>query len=148
MPPPPDDPKNNGFDYFFGYLSMWHAHNYYPDFLYRNSRKVPHANNEASRFDAHGMEVPDLGPYGDKDWPEPEKAKAAMISRLDADVGRILSALEELKIADNTLVIFSSDIAEQHNIADRHPETIEKMTRILNTARTNQTTWPLRGEYI
>ncbi|MHC4519252.1 MAG: sulfatase-like hydrolase/transferase, partial [Planctomycetota bacterium] len=43
-PPPPDDPKKNGFDYFFGYLSMWHAHNYYPDFLWKNGRKVPLRN--------------------------------------------------------------------------------------------------------
>ena len=32
-----------------------------------------------------------------------------MISRLDRDVGRILDLLEELKLAENTLVIFSSD---------------------------------------
>jgi uncharacterized sulfatase len=38
--PPPGDPAHNGFDYFFGYLSMVHAHNYYPEFLWRNERKV------------------------------------------------------------------------------------------------------------
>ncbi|MBA7478613.1 N-acetylgalactosamine-6-O-sulfatase [subsurface metagenome] len=55
------------------------------------------------------MEVPDLGIYKDKDWPEPEKGKAAMISRLDSDIGRILNRLKALGIDDNTLVIFSSD---------------------------------------
>ena len=39
-PPPPSDPHDNGFDYFFGYLSMWHAHNYYPEFLWKNGEKV------------------------------------------------------------------------------------------------------------
>lgn len=34
---------------------------------------------------------------------------AAMISSVDESVGRVLAALEELKLADNTLVIFSSD---------------------------------------
>ncbi len=34
---------------------------------------------------------------------------AAMIASLDESVGRVLSALEELNLADNTLVIFSSD---------------------------------------
>ena len=29
-PPPPDDPQKKGFDYFYGYLNMWHAHNFYP----------------------------------------------------------------------------------------------------------------------
>jgi len=32
-----------------------------------------------------------------------------MISRLDADVGRLLAKLKELKIDDNTIVFFSSD---------------------------------------
>jgi arylsulfatase A-like enzyme len=35
-----DDPRRNGFDYFFGYLNSWHAHNFYPEFLYRNGEKV------------------------------------------------------------------------------------------------------------
>ncbi len=39
-PTPVDDPQRNGFDYFFGYLNSWHAHNYYPEFLYRNGEKV------------------------------------------------------------------------------------------------------------
>jgi arylsulfatase A-like enzyme len=39
-PPPVDDPARNGFDYFFGYVNMFHAHNFYPEFLYRNGEKV------------------------------------------------------------------------------------------------------------
>ena len=35
-PPAPDDPKRNGFDHAYGYINMWHAHNFYPEFLYRN----------------------------------------------------------------------------------------------------------------
>jgi arylsulfatase A-like enzyme len=166
-PPPPQDPHRNGFDHFFGYLSMWHAHNYYPDFLWKNGEKVPlrnvvqhpekhykagqeslvglasekvdyssdlftedaldfigrqdgpfflflsytipHANNEAKQFGSHGMEVPDYGIYKDRDWPEPEKGKAAMITRLDGDIGRIFRRLKERGIDENTLVMFSSD---------------------------------------
>ena len=57
----------------------------------------------------HGMEVPDLGIYSNEDWPEVEKAKAAMISLLDADIGRIVKKLKETGIDENTLVIFTSD---------------------------------------
>ena len=39
-PPPEDDPAKKGFDYFFGYLNMFHAHNLYPEYLYRNGEKV------------------------------------------------------------------------------------------------------------
>ena len=76
-----------------------------PFFLYL-AFTIPHANNEAGD---EGMEVPDYGEYASTDWPDPEKGKAAMISRMDADVGRLLALLKELEIDDNTLVIFSSD---------------------------------------
>jgi arylsulfatase A-like enzyme len=39
----------------------------------------------------------------------PVAAFAAMMEHMDEDVGRILDLLEELKIDDNTLVIFTSD---------------------------------------
>jgi arylsulfatase A-like enzyme len=151
-------PQQQGFDYSFGYLKHGHAHNYYPDHLWRNATKVelpnvlskdpaynnnvaekkvqyshdlfadealkfvhehkagpfflyltftiPHANNEAGD---EGMEVPDFGQYADRDWPEPEKGFAAMISRMDSDIGRLFALLKELKIDDNTLVVFTSD---------------------------------------
>jgi arylsulfatase A-like enzyme len=161
-PPPPGDPKRNGFDYFFGYLNMVHAHNYYPEFLWRNEDKVvlddnqlaarykdeqgwswrqgtyshdlfaeealrfvdvfrkepfflylaytiPHANNEGGRHIGNGMEVPDYDIYKDKDWPDPKKGHAAMISRMDRDIGTLLGKLKELGIDKNTLVMFSSD---------------------------------------
>lgn len=41
--------------------------------------------------------------------PEPHAAYAGMIDRMDTMVGRVLDLLEELKIAENTLVIFTSD---------------------------------------
>jgi arylsulfatase A-like enzyme len=43
------------------------------------------------------------------DWPPAQKAHAAMISRLDADIGRLLATLKTLRLDGNTLVIFSSD---------------------------------------
>ena len=152
-------PNKQGFDYFFGYLCQRHAHNYYPEFLFRNTERVslegnkvakprpdgagvavgraqyshdlcaaealafvernkdkpfflylaltiPHANNEAGN---RGMEVPSYGPYADVDWPEPQKGHAAMITRMDGDVGRLLSKLDELGLDERTLVLFTSD---------------------------------------
>lgn len=40
---------------------------------------------------------------------------AGMVSRMDSDVGRILDFLRELKIADNTLVIFTSDNGPEYD---------------------------------
>jgi arylsulfatase A-like enzyme len=150
-------PNRKGFDYFFGYLNQTHAHNYFPDYLWRNERKVqlsnevrpvnppggvatkrmqysddlftaealdfvsrnsrrpfflylaytiPHANNESK---PNGMEVPSHTPYVYKNWPEPQKGYAAMITRVDGDIGRLLARLKALGLDDKTLVLFSSD---------------------------------------
>jgi arylsulfatase A-like enzyme len=79
-----------------------------PFFLFW-SMIVPHANNERNGKLKNGAEVPDFGPYASKDWPEPDKGQAAMITRLDGYVGRMLTALREAGLAENTLVIFTSD---------------------------------------
>ncbi len=155
-------PRKQGFDYFYGYLCQRHAHNYYPEFLFRNEERVPltgntlgdrwkkrsdgagvavkrgqyshdlfaqealdfidrtkdrpfflylamttpHANNEAGK---KGMEVPSLEPYGETDWPAPQKGHAAMITRMDRDIGRLFAKLKALGIDENTIVFFSSD---------------------------------------
>jgi arylsulfatase A-like enzyme len=150
-------PTRKGFDHFFGYLNQYHAHNYYPDFLWRGEAKVPldnpqskvenvaekfnvyapdlfladalrflddnksrpfflyfattvpHANNEKTRATGEGNEVPSDAPYGAETWPPAEKNKAAMITRLDADVGRLLAKVRDLGLEKDTVVIFTSD---------------------------------------
>ena len=70
---------------------------------------IPHANNEGGRVTGDGMEIPSHGIYAEEDWPNPEKGFAAMISHMDADVGRLMALLKDLGIDDNTLVVFTSD---------------------------------------
>ncbi len=158
-------PRRHGFDYFFGYLNQNHAHNHFPDFLWRNEEKVslpnlvtpsgesgggyaaegilyaddlvadealkfvshnqdkpfflywspvlPHANNERARALGNGAHVPDYGPYAGTDWPAQDKGHAAMITRLDGYVGRLMDHLRLLGIETNTLVIFTSDNGPQ-----------------------------------
>ena len=98
-----------------------------PFFLYL-ALTIPHANNEAGGRDGGGdpgisqvsadlglhrerigMEVPEAGIYQDEDWPGPQKGTAAMITRMDTDIGRILDLLQSLGIDEQTLVFFSSD---------------------------------------
>ncbi|KAF0094876.1 MAG: sulfatase [Puniceicoccaceae bacterium 5H] len=67
---------------------------------------IPHANNEAGQ---NGLEVPDDAPYSDRDWPQVQRDYAAMVTRLDAQVGQLLDQLETSGLADRTLVIFTSD---------------------------------------
>jgi arylsulfatase A-like enzyme len=154
-------PRKQGFDEFYGFLNQHHAHNHYPDYLWRNETKeplpnvvtpvgahgggyatkmekfaddlfaeeclrfverhrdrpfflywsmvVPHANNERTAALGDGADVPDYGPYAENAWPKPDKGQAAMITRLDSYVGRMLAKLEELGLDKDTLVVFSSD---------------------------------------
>ena len=171
-------PLKQGFDYFYGYLNQVHAHNFYPEFLWRNQKKhllknvvkpvsdkpragfmggaatkrveyshdlftkealtwiktnkenpfflylpltIPHANNEGTRMFGDGAEVPDYGIYEKENWPKQDKGQAAMITRMDHDIGRLLDLLKELKIEENTLVMFTSDNGP-HNEAGHNPE--------------------------
>ncbi len=162
-----NDPNQKGFDDFYGYVDTYHAHNFYPEYLVHNGKRVklnnvtmdkykkdkvkysrgagvsiekneyapdlirkqmfefidknhskpfflyytpntPHANNEGRR-ENRGMEVPDFGPYADKKWPIQEKGFAKMILDIDNDIKNIRESLDKHGIANNTLIIFSSD---------------------------------------
>jgi arylsulfatase A-like enzyme len=81
-----------------------------PFFLYFAST-LPHANNESR---PNGMEIPDYGAYRDKPWPPSEKGQAAMISRLDSDVGRLLRELKKDGLEERTVVFFTSDNGPHH----------------------------------
>jgi arylsulfatase A-like enzyme len=68
------------------------------------------------------LQVPDLGAYAKEKWPENEKAFAAMITRMDASVGKVLDTLKDLKVDDNTLVLFSSDNGPHGEGAKHDPD--------------------------
>lgn len=69
-----------------------------PFFLYY-AITLPHATTQ----------INDQGIYKDKPWSEEEKNYAAMVTRLDSDVGRLLALLKELKLDEKTLVILAGD---------------------------------------
>jgi arylsulfatase A-like enzyme len=81
-----------------------------PFFLFL-SYTIPHANNEAEE---RGMEIDDLGEFAKSSWPPPERGFAAMLQRLDRDVGRLLDLLQTLGIDGDTIVFFTSDNGPHH----------------------------------
>jgi uncharacterized sulfatase len=89
-------------------LSWVEAHKQQPFFLYFAST-LPHANNESANEKGNGAEIPDHGIYSKEAWPDPDKGQAAMVTRLDRDVGRLLDRLRTLGLDRNTLVLFTSD---------------------------------------
>ena len=68
-------------------------------FLLYYSITLPHA----------ATQINDQGIYKDKPWSNEEKNYAAMVTRLDTDIGRILTLLKELKLDENTLVMVAGD---------------------------------------
>jgi arylsulfatase A-like enzyme len=76
-------------------------------FFFYGAFTLPHFASK--KEDVDGLTVPTTEPYSDKPWDERSKKYASMVHMLDRDVGRILDRLDELKIADNTLLIFTSD---------------------------------------
>lgn len=127
-------PNKQGFDFSFCYLDQRLAHEYYPDHLWRNFEKeelnkqyshdlftaealkfvVENKNNPFFLYIPytipHGKyQVPDNSLYADKPWNLTDKNYAAMISRMDADIGKLFSLLDSLGLDENTVVFFSSD---------------------------------------
>ena len=138
-------PENLGFDLWYGYYDQVHAHDYYPEYLVRNSKReeLPQNKNgqkgsythyliekETIKFienhkdqpffcyaawtPPHGDYViphddPNYLQYKDKSWSQKDKNYAGMISLLDQGVGRIVAKLDELGIAENTLLVYTSD---------------------------------------
>lgn len=64
----------------------------------------------------HGrFEIDDQGIYADKDWTEQEKNYAAMVTRIDSDLGALVDLLKQKGIDKNTLIIFSGDNGSSFN---------------------------------
>jgi arylsulfatase len=150
------DPAKQGIDYFFGYYCQAHAHNHYPQYVWRDGMKVELEGNDGTAtgkqytqdlFEAEALkfvrdrkdqpfflylpftvphlalQVPDDSlaeykgkfeetPYRGKAYQHhdtPRAAYAAMVTRMDRSIGRLMDLLKELKLEDNTLVMFSSD---------------------------------------
>jgi arylsulfatase A-like enzyme len=79
-----------------------------PFFLYL-AYTIPHANNELGAQTGNGMEVPSDIPYSDQPWPQPQRNHAAMITRMDRDIGSVMRLLKEVDVDRDTVVLFTSD---------------------------------------
>ncbi|MCX6618514.1 MAG: arylsulfatase [Acidobacteria bacterium] len=79
-----------------------------PFFLYL-AYTVPHADNELGAFQGNGIEVPSDEPYSNENWPQAERNFAALVTRMDRDIGTLMAALGDGGIDRNTLIVFSSD---------------------------------------
>ncbi len=75
---------------------------------------VPHValqvpDESLAEYDGAFPETPYRGERGYLPHPKPRAAYAAMITRMDREIGRIVATLDELGLTDRTVVFFSSD---------------------------------------
>ncbi len=141
-------PNHKGFDYSFGYLDQEHAHDYYTDHLFRNERSVPippktYSHDlftkealefiERERSKTFFLYLPYTIPhspfnppkdevyrqYANETWIERDKNYAAMITRMDRDIGKIMDLLKKLDLEKNTIVFFTSDNGGGANLLER-----------------------------
>ena len=131
----PGVPNRQGFDYSFGYLDHVHAHEYWTDHLFRNGERVeiPPKTYSHDLFAQEALDFvqrehdkpfflylaftiphakfnpPTDAPYSNEDWSPQDKNLAAMMTRMDNDIGRLMSLLKELNLENDTIVFFTSD---------------------------------------
>lgn len=87
-----------------------------PFFLYA-AYTLPHFSSLEE--DEDGLAVPSTDPYSDRDWEPKAKKYAAMVHRLDRDVGRIVAQIDALGLTSNTLIVFTSDNGGHATVAKR-----------------------------
>ncbi|QDU80530.1 Arylsulfatase [Polystyrenella longa] len=86
-------------------------------FFFYAAYTLPHFASKQE--DPDGLTVPSTDPYTDKDWETKSKKYAAMIHRLDRDVGRIMKLIDELGLREETLIIFTSDNGGNNIVPER-----------------------------
>ncbi len=69
--------------------------------------------------------------YKDQPWPDADKVHAAFVTMIDRQLGETMALLEELGIADNTIVFFCSD----NGSSGRHEGTLDSCGRLKGMKR-------------
>jgi len=69
-----------------------------------------------ARYQGRFPETPYKGRKGYLPHPEPRAAYAAMISRLDDEVGALRTAVDKAGIADDTIIVITSDNGATHDV--------------------------------
>ncbi len=83
---------------------------YVPTTVPHVALQVPADEPSLAEYEKHfGNEEPYLGGKGYVPCQQPLATYAAMITRMDREVGRIATLLDELKLTENTIFVFTSD---------------------------------------
>jgi arylsulfatase A-like enzyme len=76
--------------------------NHYRPFFLLLNYSIPQAGK--------ALQVPTDAPYSAESWPQPEKNKAALISRIDGYVGQLQEQLQKIGMTNNVVIFFSGTV--------------------------------------
>ncbi len=79
------------------------------DFVARNHKRRPVFLQVYFSVPGSAGIAGDLGDYADKPWPEAVKTRAAAVTRLDRDIGKLRQKLNDLQQLSNTVFLITSD---------------------------------------
>ncbi len=135
--PIPKNSPDNAFDYYKGKdysltkmsertLSFIKANKNQPFFLYL-PYTGPHVSLQApdeavKKYTGQFYEQPYYGDQGYAPCKYPLSTYAAMITYMDQQIGKIMDLLKELKLDENTIVMFSSDNGTTFNVGGVNAE--------------------------
>ena len=132
-------PTKQGFDEFFGFLDQRKAHHYYPDSLWHNETLISVPLSEETQYSSADwymdkakdfirrkriepffayiptqlphlyMPYRPMEIYQKEPWPKGDKRWATMISTIDNQMGELITLVDSLGIAENTIILFLSD---------------------------------------
>lgn len=107
-------------------LNWVREHKDSPFFLYL-AFTIPHVSlqvpeDSLAEYRGKWPETPVTNSKHYANHPTPRAAYAAMITRMDRDVGRLMRLLDELKLDDDTLVFFASDNGAVFPLSGTDPE--------------------------
>ena len=131
----PTHPIDQGFDEFFGFVNAKHSWQKFPKELVDGREMKPSEGYADTLFTDRAVDfikrqkdkpfflyLPYIAPHGLQEAPEEDIAEnqgqipdklcatyAAQITRMDKEIGRVMSALKENGIDPSTLVVFTSD---------------------------------------
>ena len=95
---------------------IWQDGKYFPDLMVKETCQFLEMNKEKPFFLYWPINVPHYPLQGEEKWrqyykdlPSPRNMYAALVSTMDEKIGQILNKLEELGLAENTIVILQSD---------------------------------------
>ncbi len=123
---PLDDPSRNGFDEFFGYISMWHAHNFYPEFLIQNGTKFPLRNvvmEQWKQNDGRGVAT----------------QKVDYVPEILTQ--RVLSYIDEIK-SEPFFLYYALNVPHANNEGGRYNESPEKGMEVPDFGPYADQAWP------